>query len=293
MGTVGTILALGVLLPATVAAVVAAVLGRVSAMRAGPAASLGLAAGYVAGHVGVVGWPGWAPVDVTHRLPHLAVLAGGLGLTAWNAPVGYRRLAPAVAGPVVAGVLLGPLEARLEPPTFLGAAVGGALVLTGLAALWGRATREQPPIAAGVALVLAATFVAITSAASGSLVVGQLSGTVAAAAAALAVTAHSTRPAMALDTMATAAAVVLGGLAVLAVAYSSTPAVALIPWALMPLALWGVRAAIGGRLRGARAIAVQGLALLLLGAAAVTWAALATAPTDATEEGSRYDYAYD
>lgn len=83
---------LGVLLPAVVSGVVFWLewqLGRRESAWPG-ALALGLA--YGAGHWGVIGWPAFPPVDVTHWLPYLALAAMLFGLRdgLWPMPVWQR-----------------------------------------------------------------------------------------------------------------------------------------------------------------------------------------------------------
>jgi hypothetical protein len=292
VGPIATLLALGVLLPAAVAAAAAAGFGFVRPMRPGPAAALALGAAYVAGHLGIAGWHGFVPVDVTHRLPLLAVLAGALGLVAWGAPHPLRRLTPALAAPVAAWALLAPRFVLLDTTATFAIAGGATLALVLLSAVWSRATRSVPPSASALALVLAATALALTSAASGSLVVGQLAGAVAAATAAIGLAALLLHRDLGLDTLAATAAILLGSVAMLATAYSATPPLALLPWALMPVVPWLLHATLTHRMRRAPALAIHAIALTFLGAVTLGWAYAATSSGPSTEEASPYDYAY-
>jgi hypothetical protein len=292
VGPIATVLAFGVLLPAAVAGVVVAVLGSVRPMRPGPAAALALGVAYVSGHLGIAGWHGLTPVDVTHRLPLLAVLAGALGLVAWGAPHPLRRVAPALAAPVAAWALVAPRFVLLDTTATFAIAGGATLALVLLCAVWSRATRAVPSIVSALALVLTATALALASAASGSLVVGQLAGAIAAATAAIGLVAVLMRRDLALDTLAATAGILLGSVALVAVAYSTTPPLALLPWALMPAAPWLLHATLTHRMRRAPALAIHALALTLLGAATLGWAYVATSPGPTADEASPYDYAY-
>ena len=63
---------LAVLLPGLIAGVVVVFFRRVGA-------PFGLALGFATGQIVLVGFPGLLPIDVTLRLPHLALLAAGVG----------------------------------------------------------------------------------------------------------------------------------------------------------------------------------------------------------------------
>ncbi|MFW6067309.1 MAG: hypothetical protein ACOC97_03155 [Myxococcota bacterium] len=283
------VLSLGVLLPAAVAAGVVLAASRGSAFRGGAMVAVAVAAGYVAAHLGVGGWHGAFPVDVTHRLPAVVLLTGALGLVALGERPGRRRFGPVLAAPVVAYALFEPLLG--EPvSTVILLVAGGAAALAVHGALWSEALREAPSPLSCLALAVTAAGLGVASAVSGSILLGQLAGGLAAAAGGVAVAAPLARARPGLGPAGAVGGVALGGLAVLVSAYSATPPEALIPLALVPVAVWGLRRAIGGRGRPLAAVAAQVLAALLLSGAAAVWAAMPAA--DDADTGGAYDYGY-
>jgi hypothetical protein len=294
---VGHALTAGILLPAGVAAVAFGLLAWVRPLRAGVAGALGMAAAYTVGHGALLGWHGLLPLDVTHRLPHVALLAGVLAaFTVLRSPGWRARFAPAVAAPVAAWMLLDPLSAQLAMGRWVGVVVGLAAALAVVSGAWGASARDPHPLVTAGTLVLAAGTLGAASAATGSIVLAQLAGVVAASAAAMGLVAwiagRILRVTVPLETMAATAGIVLGGCASLAVAYSATPLPPVALWALLPVALWGARAATRGRLRTLGAATVQLLVALLVGGAAATWAALPPAAPEGPDAPAPYDYGY-
>lgn len=268
-------------------------LGRVPALRGGAAAGLGLTAGYVAGHLGTTGWKGLTPTDVTNWLPHVAVAGGLLSLVTVGRRaehLDWRRLAPIALSPFVAWLLLRPYADRLETGVFVGVLLAATVGMAVIAAGWSGALHRQGPVVSGAALAVAACGMAAGAAGSGSVVVAQLTGSVAAAATAASLGIWVARVEVRLEALGAVAGLVLGGLAIVAVAYSSTPWYAAALFALVPVGLWGVRALTRDRLGRAAAIAAQLTVVVALTGAAAAWAAMPS--TTSGHEGGAYDYGY-
>jgi len=177
---------LAILLPATIAGVFVLLLSRFGDPERGSGlgVALGLAFGFSAGQVALVGWPGLLPVDATYRLLHLA-LAGaavGVGEVLWKgkAPLLWAlrgALAALVLGLLLRSVMEHTWEGN-EAVFWLAGLFVAVLVFATVLEQLGRTTRgfELPFL-----LVL------LTSAGSGALVLahsaflGQLGGALAAA----------------------------------------------------------------------------------------------------------------
>lgn len=279
-----------ILLPALVAAAVALPLAAAPRLRAGAAGAVGFAAAYVMAHRGLVGWHGLLPVDVTHRLPSMALLAGALGFLAAIPQLGPNgRLGPAAAAPVASWALLAPMESRFSAGAWIGVWVVGTVALVAHSWAWTKAARQIHPVPFGVAFVVAALSLGAASAASGSLVLGQLTAAVAAAVGALAATAWIVRRHFTLEPTAATAGILLGSMALLAGVYSTTLPGALVLWAMMPLGILTLHAVAAGRLRPAVIGAAQLALAVAWGGAAAAWAATAHAPADPAGD---YDYGY-
>ncbi len=184
----------GVALPMLAATAVFALawgLARYTAFsRAGLAGAVALPAGYTAGHVGLIGWPAWPPIDATSHWPvYLALAGAGVALVAVSvpAPAWVRALLRVLLASAVPALLLRP---RLQHSW---SRSEGALWLIALAVLIGlvwtvleRAALE--PASGGSGGVLTALVLTLTAALgsaavliSGSALLAQLAGALAAA----------------------------------------------------------------------------------------------------------------
>jgi hypothetical protein len=265
----------GVLLPAVVAGVLL-MLGRLPLLGA-TGTSLALGAAYVAGHIGLRGWRGWVPHESTDRVLAIVAIAtvlARLGLTRRGFVI-IRAVLHFGFGCGAAWYLAGGLYQREF-------GVEGAAVQVGLAALavtllWWVCEREAPAASkdgsggaiesALLALVVGGAAVAIGL--SGSQLLAQLTGVLAAA---LAGAAAAGRLANALPPLPRSAApFALGYVALLlaATAYADLPRESAGLLALAPLLAPG--AARGGA--PARLV----VALGLVGAA--TWLAFDASPS--------------
>jgi hypothetical protein len=101
---------LAVLLPAVIAGIFVVALRRTGA-------PLGLALGFAAGQIALVGFPGIFPVDVTLRLPHLAILAAAVGAVEVFTRAGVRLrwgLRGALGGLLIVALLPPAIEHRFS-----------------------------------------------------------------------------------------------------------------------------------------------------------------------------------
>lgn len=284
----------GILLPGLAAAAVAALLSSVRALRAGAAGAVGLALAYVLAHRGLTGWHGLLPVDVTHRLPLLALLAGTLGLgSALPTLRAHGALLPAAVSPLAGWALLTPLGTQLTTGAWLGVWAGLTAALLVLSVAWSRVAHDAHPVPSGLALVVSALGLGAASVASGSVVLGQLSVAIAVATGAVTATAWlARRPSLGIGPTAGVAGLLLGGVAILAGAYSTTSAGALGLWALTPVAILGVRATVATGLRPATAGGLTVVLALAASGATAAWAATAHVPSDTPTPSGTYDYGY-
>lgn len=287
----------GVVAPAIVALAVAVLLGRMRVLAPHVAAAVAVCGGYAVGHLGIAGFSGWLPQGATHWMPHVSVImAASLGSVALAGGGRGRAMGAVVASSLLtAWLLLRPLGERMDGGSYAAMIVGGGVAIAAYAlAWWHVASASHQSRGGGIALVLVAASLAATAAATGSLLVGQLGGVVAAAAAAVQVADLTTKTRLGLGAMAASAGVILGGLAVVAVAYSSTPPGSIALLGAVPVALWGAGHLLGGRLRPVGAAAVLGLVGAVLSASAVTWSLVPGGSSQAAQDasGSEYDYGY-
>lgn len=169
---------LGSLAPALVAGAVLAL-----GWRAGRpwVAALAVAAGYVAGHAAIIGVPPLPPIDATHWAFHVAWMAGLVAFL----PGSARRALLALGVPVIV------LWPRISQAWSVGVSaawlIGSALVLyssaAGLESLEGRRAARCLPLGLTVGVSLAS----VTLLLSGSALVAQLAGALAATLGALTV----------------------------------------------------------------------------------------------------------
>ena len=265
-----------VLLPALVAGVVLALgWARGAAGERGAVAGLAVAAGYPLGYTLIIGWPPFPAIEATQWSVYLALAAGALtALPERLAPIGRGLVAI-----VTPTLLLWPLVTRrfgaLETVAWLG---GWAALLFAVFTLLGLVGRRP----AGRLVPLCFTVTAgVGSGAlllSGSALVGQLGGVLAAVAGALAVGGLVWRQRSAAGA-ALPLMTVWGTLLIVGVHYvEMLPAAALL-LALAPLAPWAVAAGPFGRLTGFRALLVAG-GLALVAAAGALLAVQASIPDD-------------
>ncbi|MEZ4270704.1 MAG: hypothetical protein R3C68_04510 [Myxococcota bacterium] len=172
----------GLILPGIVAGVFTWI-GRRFRRSAAASAGKGIGFALLAGYVGLVDWPAWPPNEATQWLVLIAPLLGGVvGLSAWwsHRPVlrwGLRFITTAV----LLFLLLGPMREYHWTSTqgVVWMVALGAVVLW----LW-RSTETLTQRCRSVGLVMAllsvAIFSAIALAASGSILLGQMAGMLAA-----------------------------------------------------------------------------------------------------------------
>jgi hypothetical protein len=292
------------LVPALVAAAVAVGLGRVAPLRS-VGGVLALAVAYVAAHVALTGWHGVAPTDVTHYLPHIALAAAALVVLALvlGRPAPLGALASVTAAAIASWLLLEPFHARLEVLTFAGLVAGATAALALHSVLWAGAVQGANGTWVAGTLGLAAAVLAATAAASGSLIVGELTGAVAASIVAIAVADRVLGLGLSFDALARTAGTLLGACGVLAAAYSETPVGALGLFFAAPLTVWILRAVAPAKLRLPVRHGLQVGSVLLLCVAGAAWAALPQTGGSDSDAGygyessggdsSGYDYGYE
>lgn len=174
---------LAVLLPAVIAGVLVLLLSRRGERASGLGVALGLAFGFAAGQVALVGWPDLLPVDATYRVFHLALAGAVVGVceALWKdkAPLLWAlraALAALVLGFLLRSVMEHTWEGN-EDAFWLSGLFVAVLVFTVLLGQLARTTR-------GIELPL--LLVLLISAGSASLVLGhsaflgQLAGALAA-----------------------------------------------------------------------------------------------------------------
>ncbi len=181
-----TTMVLAVLLPALITGILLLAFSRLAGEERGPGlgCAIGLALGFAAGQVVLVGWPGWFPVDATYRLLHLALAAGAVGVAA---VVGKPRPAPEwILRGVLAVLLLGLLLRSVMEHRWEGSE--DVVWLAGLfvaVVLFGSVLEHLAQATRGAALPL--LLILLASAGSVALVLarsaflGQLAGSLAAA----------------------------------------------------------------------------------------------------------------
>ncbi|MCG8418934.1 MAG: hypothetical protein MJE77_13435 [Proteobacteria bacterium] len=284
----------GVLIPALVAGVIVVVAGRAWRTEGSAPAIVGpgLAAGFVAGYWGLLGAPAAIPIDVTGWLPHLAVLAA----VACAVENGISSRAVHWAGRLVVSLVTAWL--LLRPLAGSSWTTGQAMVTTAgfglvLLATWyfiaRAATGEHRLVGVGLAILLAASTAAAV-AASGSLLVGQLTGAMAAGLGALFVAMLVFAAIPTADKAAGVVAIVTGGAAILGFAYSQLPVVSLLLLAIVIPAYMAVCTVIGDRLASRLATAIRLGVAAVIAAAAIGLAAMPPAADGGS--GDDYDYAY-
>lgn len=232
------VLMLGTALPVVVSFLLLAAAVCLKARRAMllfSAAAIGLA--YAAAHIGLTGWRGFPPADVTHWLPLIAIAAALVAgvLSPWRAAVAAGAAFVSIGALVL--ILMPMLKNRWEPAISAAAVAGGALAIgAAYAALaWAGATTLRTPSVAAV-LVVTFTGTSLALLRSNSALYGQLAGAVAAAAGpAMAVSFFSRR--MTFISAALPCAVLLVLLLVMGAVYSSLP---WLPAALLFLSLFAV-----------------------------------------------------
>jgi hypothetical protein len=269
-------LLLGILLPAVVALGALLVAWRPlpeaepeGGQGWGPPLALWL--GYAAGHWALRGFPPFPPAESLDWLFWLAWAAGAAGcLEAAGRSAGWVRFATRALVSAAAVWLI--LRARLQSSS--GLASAGLVAATGCAllALWAllEGLAERRP-GSSLPLVLWTTAAAssVSLVLSGSVVLGQLAGALAAALGALVVVSWW-RPAAARFRGAPAvAAVALGGLWISGAVYSELPLASALLLAAAPVAAWEGEAPAVRRLKPWQATLARFLAALIPAAVAV------------------------
>jgi hypothetical protein len=228
-------LVVGLLLSATIAAGLAAV-GRWKRSSEGPvwwaAGAVGLA--YAAAHVALAR-PAWPPVDVTDRVPYLALAAAALAM--FEAVVRPRPVVRSVGRAVLAlatlAVVLGPVLAGELPQETLVWLVA-TLVVAPLAWINVAALAACEPFAAVRALVVTTVGAGVAAVLAGSATLSQCALALAAALVAWQVVGRE----KVVGSTAASAAAVLSALVVIGFVYASLPAWSAGLIACSPAAAW-------------------------------------------------------
>lgn len=178
----------GVVVPALVAAslmTVFHVLGRRLGLknRNGLGMALGLGLGNLAGDAGVF-WPSWPPLDVTDRIPFLAIAALVLALVEVSRPVGTwmawgNRIV--LTGLTLVAILGPAFGATWQTPTIL---LGGALLAAGMVLSWASLDALAARLSGAaqfLPLLVITTGASVALVLSGNMVLGRLCGVLTAA----------------------------------------------------------------------------------------------------------------
>jgi hypothetical protein len=291
-------LVFGILAPGAIALAVSALArpwrADAGELEVAALAAAGIAAAYLAVHRAIAGELSLAPVDVSGWLPHLVLAAAGAAIAGARAARGASWLLRAAVSAGAAYLLLRPqLDHQLEGAVGAVALAGAAGLLLAYWALLDRAVARASARVGAVLPVIATGACAAGAALSGTLLIGQLVGGVAAALGGVMVLALAS-PTAPLARAAVAPAAVTGWAAVVYASFYATmgPMVGAELLAL-PAAVIALQMATARRGRLAEALPVAA-------AAAVAGAVVATALwTDARatrdgggDESSSNDYGY-
>ncbi|MBI1923763.1 hypothetical protein HYR99_05885 [Candidatus Poribacteria bacterium] len=205
------------------------------------AGGLALGAGYIVGHAGVIGWPPFPPVEATQWLVYLAIAASAVGLleARWGRSTWVRWGVRLLLLGMTLWLLLRPmLKHNWGPGEAVAwlAGLGIALLLFwgGLDALVKRLSGVSLPLT----LLIVAAGGSVVLGLSGSLLLGQLEGALAAALGVSLVVAWW-RPAMSLARSALpVVTVLLAGLWMAGYFYAQVPAASALLLAVAPMAAW-------------------------------------------------------
>ncbi len=264
------VLFFGLGVPALLAATLVAIARSVAPDRAGWIAGVALGGGYVLGHGGFLGWPAFPARVAEQWIPYAAALAALAGVLAAVTP---RWLAWILRG----GLLGAALALWLRPVmTYRWSGAASAAWLCGLLALalamcvsLDRVLPALAPAAAWSALVTTFGGTAVALALSGSLALGELAGSAAAAAGGgLAASLFVTGRAIGRDSVLVVVAL-SSGLLLCGTFYSELPRLSAVLLFLAPLASRVVPAGVHARsrLRGAVAAATAVGLVVAVGAA--------------------------
>ena len=282
----------GVVLPALVAFSVGYLLvrrpfGSQTIVWLAPA--FALAVGYVLAHIALYGFRGLFPSDVTHRLPIVALIAvaasslDGLTATAW------RRIGlDLVAAAATAALLLSPLQPSLAAHELLLSGLGLVVVMVATSRASHVLLELQQSVFVPVGLAFVVGIVGMVCAASGTAVVGQLAGAIAAAIFGLAVL-RRIRPHTPLAASAREMVSLVVGCLALTFFYAEMNADVLAATAFAVLApgafAWSVkrRRRLGSSVGWAASVVALGFA---------GWRSV-DAPASPLPESDQYDYAYE
>jgi hypothetical protein len=176
---------LAILMPATIAGVTVLLLAQVGVTEKGSGlgAAVGLALGFAAGQVALVGWPGLFPVDATYRLLHLA-LAGaavGVGEVLWKDKAPVLWVLRSTLGALVLGLLLrSVMEHTWEGSEAIFWLVGLFVAILGFGAALQHLAQTTRSLELVVLLVLLISAASIGLVFAHSAFLGQLGGALAA-----------------------------------------------------------------------------------------------------------------
>jgi hypothetical protein len=177
----------GAAYPAATVAVIALLLRRAArrsrrAPGEGAVLAIAIAAGYVVGHLGLLGWPRWLPTGAVDWLPWIAIAAGGLALfIALRPPLVVGWSVRVVLAAAASWLLLRPVtdyfEWSVAALAMRVAAITAAIFIFLLMLDWivCRAPRVVAPLVTG--LLIAASAVVVTL--SGIAKLGQVAGALA------------------------------------------------------------------------------------------------------------------
>ncbi len=284
--TIFLTLAWNLLVPSAVSAASIALARRVGRSLPGGnrgrwGVSAGLALGYLAGHAGLLGMPGFPAVGAKEWVAWLALGAGAIGLieATWTPP---RWSTWAVRGLFVAGLLGILLRSKVERG-WTGAEAAGWLAglwLAGMASWWNLEAQAERLTGPGwvVPVGLVAAGWGVVQALSGGASFGQLDGVLAAALLG-ALAAVGLRPGPSLSKGGPAVVLtVLAGLGLAGYFYSEVPASSSVLLALAPWTPWVDRIGFLRRRSYWTRASVRFLAVIVTAGAAVFLAEVAASP---------------
>jgi len=267
-----TALLLGLGIPALLAAAIVAGGQRVAIARSGWLAGLALALGYGAGHAGFLGWPAFPARVAEQWIPYAACGAAVLATLA-TASARSPRWLDWVLRAVLLGVALAlwlrPMMAYQWTAAASAGWLAGLLVLALLACLGlDRVLESLEPCAAWTAVVCTFGGITVTLALSGSLALGQIAGSAAAAATGgLGATLLPGRRPFGRESV-LVLVTIAAGLLLCGLFYADLPRASALLLAVAPLAAGAIPRAIRERSTLGGALAVVAVVGLVVGAAA-------------------------
>jgi len=236
----------GVLLPAVVSGIAFVVAWR-PWQRDAPVANgiwggaIALSVGYIVGHVGLLGWPPFPPVEATQWLVYLALASGvfGLIIALWHESTGLRWGLRLLLSGAMPWLILRPvLKYRWQPIEGVVWLVGLGVAILGFWLMLNALAKRFRGASTPLVLLVVATGGSVTLLLSGSAMLGQLGGVLTAALGASLVIAWW-NPTLSLAHGATSVvAILLAGLWMSGYFYAEVPVVSALLLVVSPATAW-------------------------------------------------------